>query len=70
MILINRARCLKCGDTVNSCHRHDFQGCRCGNVFVDGGRDYLRHGYQDAALYENLSVEDDRPESDQGKVGW
>lgn len=43
-ILRNRARCLKCGDTVESTFRHDFVYCKCGAVFVDGGKDYLRRG--------------------------
>ena len=41
-LLRNRARCSRCGDTVESLHRHDFQRCGCGAVAVDGGRDYLR----------------------------
>ena len=42
MIKRNRAQCAKCGDIIESTHRHDFVGCGCGAIFVDGGRDYLR----------------------------
>lgn len=43
-ILRNRAQCLKCGDIIESTYRHDFVGCSCGAIFVDGGTDYLRRG--------------------------
>lgn len=40
----NRARCLKCGDIIESKYRHDFVKCSCGSIFVDGGNDYWRCG--------------------------
>jgi hypothetical protein len=40
----NRARCLKCGDIIESKHRHDFVSCSCGTIFVDGGNEYWRYG--------------------------
>lgn len=43
----NAAECTKCGDTVESTHRHDFRACKCGEIFVDGGREYLRRGATD-----------------------
>ena len=54
-ILQNKAECLRCGDIVESTHRHDFKRCECGSIAVDGGRDYLkRAGGADA--YNDLSV--------------
>lgn len=41
-IVINRIRCKKCGDVIESTYRHDFKDCKCGAVAVDGGMDYLR----------------------------
>ena len=41
-IITNKIRCKKCGDIIESTHRHDFKFCKCGAVAVDGGRDYLR----------------------------
>lgn len=41
-IVINRIRCKKCGDVIESTYRHDFKDCKCGAVVVDGGMDYLR----------------------------
>lgn len=34
-ILINKIKCLKCGDIIVSTHRHDFKWCKCKSVFVD-----------------------------------
>lgn len=45
-IKVNKAQCLKCGDIIESAHRHDFRGCSCRSLYVDGGREYLRRvGY-------------------------
>lgn len=39
-----RIRCRKCGDILQSKYRHDFQMCRCGSCYIDGGDDYCRVG--------------------------
>lgn len=41
-ILVNKVRCKKCGDIIESETRHDFVVCKCGAVAVDGGHDYLK----------------------------
>lgn len=41
-IVSNQIKCLKCGDSVYSMHRHHFWRCSCGAVAVDGGQAYLR----------------------------
>ena len=53
-ILRNRIRCKRCNDIIASYTRHDFKSCKCGAVFVDGGKDYCRRvgNRQD---YEELS---------------
>ena len=52
-------RCLSCGDIIESTHGHDYKVCRCGNVAVDGGRDYLKRSYpadrSQVDSYEELS---------------
>lgn len=54
MIIINKIKCKKCGEIIESKHRHDFKFCKCGAVAVDGGKDYLRRlGNQED--YEELS---------------
>jgi len=42
IIIRNSIRCLKCGEEIESRHRHDFRRCRCGAVAVDGGQTWLR----------------------------
>ena len=46
-IIQNEAQCMKCGDIIVSKHVHDYVGCRCGAIFVDGGMEYLRRGGED-----------------------
>lgn len=43
-ITSNKAKCLRCLETIESKHRRDFVQCKCGAIFVDGGKDYLRRG--------------------------
>ena len=38
-------KCRECRDIVYSRARHDCRSCSCGNIFVDGGFDYTRIGY-------------------------
>lgn len=56
-ILRNSAKCLECGDEIESRYRHNYKSCSCGNVFVDGGFDYIRQGAKDMAKYANTSIE-------------
>ena len=41
-LIKNAAQCLNCNDIIESKHRHDFVSCKCGELCVDGGLDYLR----------------------------
>jgi DNA-directed RNA polymerase subunit RPC12/RpoP len=45
-IWINRARCTICGDIIESKSVHDFVQCECGKIFVDGGHEYRRLGFE------------------------
>ena len=56
-IIRNRAKCKLCGDVIESKHRHDWQSCSCGEIFVDGGLDYLRRGATDFENFIELSEE-------------
>lgn len=53
-IISNKAKCNKCGEIVESKHRHDFVRCSCKNLAVDGGKDYLKRLYKEHG-YEELS---------------
>ena len=54
----NSAKCLECGDEIESVHRHDFVRCKCGGIFIDGGRDRwgTRAGAKDFAMFQNTSI--------------
>ena len=45
-IVKNRARCINCGDIIESTSTHDIKSCSCGSVTVDGGKDYIRRGFK------------------------
>ena len=47
-MVLNRVKCLECGEILTSYHRHDYKTCSCTNVtMVDGGLDYQRYGGMD-----------------------
>lgn len=56
MIISNKAKCLQCGEVLESKHVHDFVMCTCGALAVDGGREYLKRSYQNKKLVLELSV--------------
>lgn len=37
--------CLDCNTVIYSTMRHDMHSCECGEISVDGGREYLRCSY-------------------------
>ena len=53
-IKINKIRCKRCGDIIESKTVHDFKFCKCGAVAVDGGKEYLRRCF--------INIEDDYEE--------
>ena len=38
----NAAKCLICEEVIESKHVHDFVTCKCGNLSVDGGLEYVK----------------------------
>ncbi|MEP3295799.1 MAG: hypothetical protein ABJN34_08520 [Litoreibacter sp.] len=57
-IIQNSARCLKCGDEVESKTVYDTQSCSCGNLTVDGGSEYLKRLVVDVEYVEETSVQE------------
>jgi hypothetical protein len=55
VITRNAAKCNKCGEELESKHRHDFVRCGCGALCVDGGKDYLKRAYNDPSDVVELS---------------
>ena len=64
-IICNRIMCRKCGDIVESEHRHDFKSCSCGSCSVDGGHDYLRRSgnRKDWQEMSDIQMSDEKPET-------
>lgn len=64
-IIVNKIKRKKCGDVIESIHRHDFKFCKCGAVAVDGGHDYLRR-CGDLDVFEDLSITEKMPNDENG----
>lgn len=61
-ILVNKIKCKKCGDVIESKHVHDFVECTCfknsggkEGCAVDGGHSYLKRCFEYPNVYEDLS---------------
>lgn len=58
-IVSNKIRCRACDDIIESFSVHDFKYCKCGQVYIDGGKYYLSRGWPDGPdgteYYEELS---------------
>jgi hypothetical protein len=59
-LVYNAVKCLECGETVVSYHRHDYKTCECPNsAMVDGGTAYARYGANNMYKIEKISIYDD-----------
>jgi hypothetical protein len=47
VVVTNKCQCRHCNDIIESKHRHDFVTCKCGAIFTDGGKEYIRRGAKD-----------------------
>ena len=69
-IIVNAAKCLNCNTLISSVYRHDWQCCPCFNkgeghgIFVDGGFDYLRHGWHKQEEYLDFSETTGEPDEE------
>lgn len=67
MILRNQAMCADCGDHIASFNRHDYRSCKCGNISVDGGVDYLRRLFKDKhPIDTSVTIPVDVPQREAG----
>lgn len=67
MILRNAVECKKCGDLIESKHRHDWVQCKCGAIFTDGGTSYIRRGGKQEDMIDH-SVFAKEPEEDEKEI--
>ena len=51
----NAVKCNKCGDIIESTHRHDLKWCSCKTVAVDGGLEYIKRCSKSEGDYIELS---------------
>lgn len=51
----NAVKCNRCGDIIESTHRHDFKWCSCQTVAVDGGLEYIKRCFKSEGDYTDLS---------------
>ena len=54
-IITNKIQCKKCGYIIESKSVHDFKFCKCKQVAVDGGHEYLRRCFYKEDDYIELS---------------
>lgn len=59
-IVRNMAQCLNCSDVITSYHGHDYTGCLCGAIAVDGGANYLKRSGESKDIKE-LTIYSDAP---------
>lgn len=57
-IIENAVKCLECGDRIVSRSVHDFVTCACGQVSVDGGRDYRKRVFRSDNWFDDSVLED------------
>lgn len=66
-IVVNKIKCKKCGDIIESTSVHDFKRCKCGSVAIDGGNYYLKRcGNLDDII--DLSVTSDDIKSEKPSI--
>ena len=49
--------CRKCEDVIISRTRHDFNRCKCLDVAIDGGHEYMRVCYETDADYQVIDID-------------
>lgn len=71
-VLRNRCQCAKCLDIIESKYGHDFVWCKCGEIFTDGGLEYIRRGGKDLNSIIDMSetTEVDIPEFNDFERGY
>ena len=50
-------QCGKCKDVIQSQYRRHFIACQCGDIFTDGGEDYMKCSTnEDTIVLKNFGV--------------
>lgn len=56
IIKLNSARCLICNQILVSRSVHDYVTCKCGNLSIDGGNEYIKVASNDYTKVESLHM--------------
>ena len=56
-IVRNSVHCLDCDTEIESTPAQPYKACPCGNVFVNGGHEYIGRGFRRGAHYKDTSIE-------------
>jgi hypothetical protein len=56
-MIIHGIICPKCKDFIFSRAGHDFHQCSCGDVFIDGGFDYMRYGGMEGLVLKEIELD-------------
>jgi hypothetical protein len=51
----SKIQCVFCKDIIESTYRHDFRWCSCKRIYIDGGTDYQRVGFQEITDFVDMS---------------
>lgn len=57
-LIVNRVRCKKCNDIIESISTYDFKTCKCGAISIDGGKEYQKVSWKSDNPSEPSSDED------------
>lgn len=60
-IKVNKIRCKRCNEIIESKSVHDFKWCLCKSVAIDGGKEYLKRCGNLEDIEELSEYEEDEP---------
>jgi hypothetical protein len=56
LLAVGALHCHKCDVVIYSRAGHDFHYCDCKDIFIDGGRGYMRWGCEPGASYSGVTL--------------
>lgn len=56
--IVNKVRCKKCDEIIESKSTYDFKTCKCGSISIDGGKEYQKVSWKSDNPAKRSSAED------------
>jgi len=53
----NGVYCLSCKEAIYSLYRHNMYSCSCGNISIDGGRDYCSVSWEPGSSFRDAVID-------------